>query len=159
MTIDKFIFNAIHLVEMSIGITLLYSSCTSNPNEMEMTLFEPLCRIDTIITNNKMYRYKVTPYLVDGYKNTAAHEAKIDSFVCEIRDSTWDEYAEYLIPIYKKSRYTNNENIKNNPHDIYDYSQENDLMYQYRWSIGRGYNKETIKGKEYYEGVMCRQRR
>jgi len=156
MITDKILINALYLVKMSISIVFLYCSCMSSPNEMEMTLFEPRCRTDTLMNNNKIYRYKVTPYLVDGYQNTAAHEAKIDSFVCAIRDSTWDDYDECLIPIYKKSKYTNSKNIKNNPHDIYEYSQENDFIYQYRWSNEIGYTKTVQKGKEHFDDVICK---
>jgi len=157
MTINKILFNTIHPIMIYFGIGLLYSTCISNykPNDMEMTLFEPRCRIDTIITNNTMFRYKVIAYLVDGYQNTAAHEARLDSFVCAIRDSTWDDYTECLILIYKKSKYTNNENIKKNPRDIYEYSQDNDHIYQYYWRKRTGYTKTCVKGKEYFDTVLC----
>ena len=160
MTINNFFFDTIHYAKVYIGIALLYFSCTSNndPNKMEMTLFEPKCRVDTLITNNKMYTYKVITFLVDGYKNTAAHEAKLDSFVCASWDSTWTDYAECVIPIYKKSKYTNNDNIKNNPHHYYEYSQ-NDFIYQYYWSKEIGYTKTVENGREYFDGVMCKQKR
>ncbi len=103
-----------------------------------------------------MFTYKVIQYLVGGYQNTAAHEAKLDSFVCAARDSTWTDYAQCVITIYKKSKYTNNENIKKNPHHYYNYSQ-NDFIYQYRWSDEIGYTKTSEKVKIYFDRVVCKQ--
>ncbi len=157
MTTQQYLFNTIHLATFYIGIALLYSSCVLNdPNKMEITLFEPKCRVDTLINNNKIFTYNVISYLVEGYQSSAAHEAKLDSFVCAIRDSTWANYAQCLILVYKKSKHINNENIKKNPHDYYDYSQESDFIYQYRWSKQIGYTKTAGNGKEYFDNVMCK---
>lgn len=106
-----------------------------------------------------MFRYKVISYLVDGYRNTAAHEAKLDSFICASWDSTWADYAECVIPIHKKSRHINNENIKKNPHDYYDYPDESEYVYFYRWSKGIGLTKTVRKGNLYFDGVLCKEQR
>ena len=114
---------------------------------MEISFFEPKCRIDTLLANNKMYTYKVIAFLVVGYKNTAPHEAKLDSLICASWDSTWNDYTECVIPVYTKSKHINNENIKENPRDYYEYS-DNDYIFQYYWSKELGYIKTVEKGKE-----------
>ena len=148
----------IQSVKIYIGIALIYASCISNddPNKMKITIFEPQCRVDTLINNNKMSTYLVIPYLVEGYKNTAAHEVRLDSFICAKHDSTWSNYADCLFPIYKKSKYTNNENIKKHPEDIYEYSNENDFLFEYRWSKEIGYTKLFLKFKSHNDKVICK---
>jgi hypothetical protein len=136
------------------------SSCQikSDPNKMEMILFEPVCRIDTI-NNNTINTYKIVSYLADGYYNSAAHEAKIDSFVCSIQDSTWSAYDQCIIQIYQKSKYTNNEYIAKNPRDLDRYSQDNDFLYRYVWANGIFYSKIYLKGKSHYDDLMCNEKR
>lgn len=126
---------------------------------MEITLFEPRCGIDTLYTNNKMYTYKVIAFLLDGYRNTAAHEAKLDSFICACKDSTWINYDQCAISIFKKSKYTNNENVKRNHYIIYDYSYEHDYIGMYHWSKEIGFTKVIQKGKEYVSDVICKEKK
>lgn len=136
---------------------LLQSSCMVNndPSKMKMSLFEPVCWIDTFKHDNKVNTFKIVSYLVDHYQNTAAYEHRIDSFVCTIPDSTWLVYDECNIQIYKKSKHTNNEHIKKEPRALYRYSQENDFLYQYRWMKGSYYSKISMKGKLFYQNIIC----
>lgn len=140
------------------GIILFHAGCQpqNDPNEMKFSLFNPGCGIDTFISNNNMYIYKTNAYLITGFQNTAAHESKIDSFVCSLQDSTWGRYNECRILIYKKSKHTNNEYISKNPRDLDRYSMDNDFLYWYTWGNGIVYSKVAIKGKKYYDDVMCK---
>lgn len=154
----RYFFQLIGVIAVCCGITLFHSSCQpkNDPNDMKFSLFNPACWVDTLINNDETYIYKVSSYLVTDFQNTPPHEAKIDSFVCSIQDSTWALYSQYLILIYKKSKYTNNEHIKNNPRDLDRYSQENDFLYQYGWVNGAFYSKTARKAKQYSDDLICK---
>ncbi|MBN8681057.1 MAG: hypothetical protein J0L99_00320 [Chitinophagales bacterium] len=122
---------------------------------MKFILFTPACGTHSALNNNNIYTYRTDAYLITSFQNTAAHEAKIDSFVCTIQDSTWARYTECFILIYKKSKYTNNEYTAKNPRDLDRYSMDNDFLYWYTWANGRLYSKVAIKGYKFYEDVMC----
>lgn len=148
----------IGLIVVYSGFTLFHSSCQpkNDPNDMVFSLFNPACWVDTLINNTETHTYKVDSYLVTGFQNTPEHEAKIDSFVCSILDSTCTLYSQYLILIYKKSKYTNNEHIKNNLRDLDRYSQENDFLYHYGWVNGIHYSKTSRKARQYYDELICK---
>jgi hypothetical protein len=151
----------IRVAKFFLGITVLDYSCVTNNNkdEMQISLFTPVCYIDTIQNNNQIHTYKIVSYLIEGYQNTALFEEQIDSFVCSIQDSTWLLYDECNILFYKKSKYTNNEHIQEAPRDLYRYSQDNDFLYQYRWSTKYGYSKISLKGKTHFDNVNCDKKR
>lgn len=157
MKSDRRFFQSIGVAVIYYSITLFHLGCQplNAPNEMKFSMFNPVCKVDTLINNNKAYTYKTNAYLVTGFQNTAVHEAQIDSFVCTIQDSTWERFSECHILIYKESKYTNNEYITRNPRDLDRYSQENDFLYWYIWSNGVFYSKVSMQGKPYYDEIMC----
>ena len=144
-------------ITISWGGTLSQQSCSSKKSSgnLEIALFRPACKVDTLISNEKTYIYKTDAYIVDGYKNTQLDEMKIDSFVCKAKDSYKNSYSYFIILLYKKSKITNNEYISNNPRDLDRYSQENDFLYDYRWEEGRFLNKTLYKGRLYSSCLIC----
>ena len=149
-------FNFIKVLTICLGGILLYPTCLPKDKQvLEISIFEPVCRVDTIRHKDKFSTCLIISYLVNGYHSSPEHEIRLDSFVCTIQDSTWNTYDQCLIQFYKKSYYTNNENITRNPRDLDRYSQENDFLYQYRWSNGVFYSKVSMKGKPYYDKIMC----
>lgn len=153
-----FFFQFVCIAAILFGTMLFHLGCQpkNDPNEMKFSLFNPVCGIDTVLNNNNIYVYITSAYLITGFQNTAAHEAKIDSFVCSIQDSTWGRYSECRILIYKKSKYTNNEYISKNPRDLDRYSMDNDFLYWYTWANGIVYSKVSIKGQKHYDDLMCK---
>ncbi|MFZ4474511.1 MAG: hypothetical protein ACOYPR_04910 [Saprospiraceae bacterium] len=159
MILKVLFYRFICLTTIYTAIIAFNISCASNndPNKMEISLLEPWCHIDTFYINSNILISKKITFLVNGYRNTAAHEAKLDSFICASKDSTWINY-KCVMPVFKKSKYTNNENVKRNHYIIYDYSYEHDYIGEYHWSKETGFYKVIQKGKEYVGDVICKEK-
>ena len=161
MKSNWFLFQSVCITAIFYGIMLFHLECQhkNDPNEMKFILFNPVCKIDTFTNKNNIYIRKTNAYLITGFQNNAAHEAKIDSFVCSLQDSTWERYSECYILIYKESKYTNNEYISKNPRDLDRYSMDTDFLYWYTWANGIVYSKVAIKGQKFYDDIMCNEKR
>jgi hypothetical protein len=146
------------IVGVLLIIPFMYIHCKakSESSTIEMTLFEPVCYIDSADLNGHRRSIKVLSYLVEDFKYTAIHEAKLDSMVCSTRDASWLKHDECIIQIYKKSKITNNEHIKKNRKDIDRYSMDNDFLYVYNWTVQYGFSKIYRKGKTHLKSVMCK---
>jgi hypothetical protein len=146
------------IVGVLLTIAFMSTHCVlyNESNAIEMTPFEPVCYIDTVDYDGHRRTIKVISYLVEGFKDTAIHEAKLDSMVCSTRDTSWLKNDKCIIQIYKKSKITNNEHIKKNRKDLDRYSMDNDFLYAYDWTVQYGFSKISIKGKTHLNSVMCR---
>ncbi len=137
------------------AIVFLSSCNNDHSNNMKFILFNPACTVDTLIVNGNIYHYKTDAYLMNGYKNTQSNEITIDSFVCKVQDSLLNQYGEYHILFYRESKITNNEHILNRPRDLFRYSQENDLLFEYIWREGEFMSKYIHIGQIFSKQLNC----
>jgi hypothetical protein len=98
-------------------------------------------------------------YIVENYVDDEINNRKIDSFACIVADSFYQSYTSFHIAFYRKTKITNNENIKLIPQDINDYSYSNDLIIEHSWSQNNKrcfrqtfHNFKNKKGFDYCEG-------
>lgn len=123
-------------------------SCNFQKENFDILSFKELDRIDTIQSAGKTFYYKTDNYLITGYDGSIELDRRIDQFVCTNRDISISNYAEYFICFYKKSKVTNTENIKNNPRDLARHSQQEDLLFVYKWRENKFLNVENYNGSK-----------
>lgn len=106
-------------------ITFLVS-CNNNRNNIVIENFHSL---DSIYYQQNILSKK--SYLVDGYDNTYIED--IDKHFCSLNiDSLYARYqSSFSIIYFRKSNFTNNEELRNGDRVLYDYSYDNDHIVVY----------------------------
>jgi hypothetical protein len=87
---------------------------------------------DTLVLN-----YRGDYYLVTGYEDTPEIEQKIDSFVCQHKDTNYLKYDQYGMIFYRKTNTTNDTYIEKYYPDHDGYDLTSDHLYSYGWINGR----------------------
>lgn len=106
----------------------------------EKISFIPLTQynsIDTIYSNNDTFITKRLYYIINNYYESDETFSSIDSCVKVVAGTNPKQFTNLSIVFYKASDVTNVLHLKNNPRDIDRYSQENDLMFSYKWENGK----------------------
>ena len=106
-------------------ITFLVS-CNNNRNHIIIENFHSL---DSIYYQQNILSKK--SYLVNGYDNTYIED--IDKHFCSLNiDSLYGRYqSSFSIIYFRKSNFTNNEELRNGDRVLYDYSYDNDHIVVY----------------------------
>jgi len=95
-----------------------------------------LLDIDTTMFKGKTNIHKQEVYFIDHYRDDSLAVKTIDSFVNKNKDPLLQTYGGYSVTFYKLSDETNIINIIANPKVIDRYSNQNDLLYSYKWLQG-----------------------
>jgi hypothetical protein len=88
-------------------------------------------------------------YLIKGYLDNKHTKDLIDSFAH--KNDAASPYGLYKMFFYKESSKTNVKHLSANPKDLYRYSQNHDLIYQYMWINGKFVVKYRLKNGEIME--------
>ncbi|WP_410220775.1 hypothetical protein [Pedobacter sp.] len=82
-------------------------------------------------------------FIVKDYSNSEEAKKAIDAFAMEqVKNS--EKGITYLLVFYKYSEITNVNHLKAYPRDIDRYSQDNDMIFTYRWLDGKLESKTVI---------------
>lgn len=84
-------------------------------------------------------------YIIENYKNNNYSINQVDSFAHYLGRIKKESCNSFTITFYKASDITNLIHLKENPRDLDRYSQNNDEIYDYRWSNGIFLGKTKIK--------------
>ncbi len=108
-------------------------------------VFSEVSYCDTMEIDKAIYRSDY--YLVSGFYSSDSDYRRIDEFVCKDLDTNiMKECHYYSMIFYKKTKNTNNENIKLNPKD-FDRFSDYDKICEYRWYDGVFDRKEVMTGE------------
>ena len=99
-------------------------------------------------------------FLVSGYSDHEYDYELIEDHVCKLnRDSLDNLYRQFWVTYFRKSKYTNNDNIRDNPKDFFNYSTMEDKIVKYTFIADslvlrhkyylKEYPKESKHFKEY----------
>ena len=129
-----------------VGLFFISINCTQPSSKtISIVAFEILNYSDTMILSDKTLFNKGENYLIKNYSESIKTENYIDSFVKRNRDASLTKYDNYSIIFYKESKKTNIENITKRPRDLDRYSQDQDLLFIYRWTNGKYEAKYKFK--------------
>ena len=118
----------------------------SKPNIVPLKQFDSEGKI---IIKDYVSLDKDENFIIQNYKDLEDIEAKVDSIALSKWDSTIAKYDNYSIVFFKESDETNIEALRDNPRNMYRYSQERDMIYWFRWSKGKFMGKmKFVDGKE-----------
>jgi adenine specific DNA methylase Mod len=106
----------------------------------EKISFTPLTQyenIDTAYSNNTIYTSKWLYYIINNYNDSDETLKAMDSCVNVVVGANPEKFRNFTIVFYKASDITNVQHLKDNPSDIDRYSQDNDMMFSYKWENGK----------------------
>ncbi|RYX92393.1 hypothetical protein EON78_06455 [bacterium] len=89
--------------------------------------------------DGKVYRQDFC--IVENYKRNAMNEKMIDSMANALYKIYKPKYFSYQLAVYKYSDYTNPTHLTEYPRDLDRYSQDNDMIFTYRWLGNSPVNK------------------
>lgn len=129
-------------------------------------LYDPFCievfsevsYCDTLEINKAIYRSDY--YLVSGFYANEVDYQRIDEFVCKNLDTNiMKGCQDYSMIFYKKTKNTNNVNIKQNPKD-FDRFSDYDKICEYKWYDG-AFDRKEVRTGEYplfniYKDYPCK---
>jgi hypothetical protein len=82
--------------------------------------------------------YRLLDLNLDTIKNVNGSVINaIDSCAKALAGENIIKYSNLSIIFYKRSDVTNKAHLKENPRDIDRYSQDNDMIFIYKWSMGK----------------------
>ncbi len=132
---------AVNICWIIILVSCLLVSC-----EKKYPKFESLNQfnsVDTIQQNGRSFITKQLNFIVKDYSNSEEAKKAIDAFAMEqVKNS--EKGITYLLVFYKYSEITNVNHLKAYPRDIDRYSQDNDMIFTYRWLDGKLESKTVI---------------
>ncbi len=114
---------------------LIYFSCKNK--EISFIALNQFDNVDTIYSQGHTFINKQLYYIVDNYHDGDQVVMAIDSCAKAVAGENIGKFTTYTIIFYKSSDVTNVLNLKKNPRDIDRYSQENDLLFAYKWVNGK----------------------
>ncbi|MEI6569627.1 MAG: hypothetical protein WCR20_23320 [Verrucomicrobiota bacterium] len=110
-----------------------------------------LSKYDTIISENKISTYFSKIYIVDKNISEANQDSIIKTFVLieKKRLKVTADQIDFIF--YKESNITNEVHLKKFPKDLDKYSQDNDMVWSFRWHPKYGDKMFSLK---YYKGEI-----
>jgi len=125
---------------------LLGVSCHSPQRKVSIIPLKKLNITDSTVIDGKKLIAKAEYYLVKEYVDTKYADKYIDSFVAKTKAADLDKYTDYSIFFYKESSQTNEKTIAELKKKVIDrYSNDDDAIYQYKWSDGAFVAKYKFK--------------
>jgi len=118
-----------------IVISLACFSC--NRKEVSFISLKQFDRTDTTFSNNEVHINSRLHYIIDDYNESDQALKAMDSCAKAVAGTKPKDFTNFTIVFYKSSDMTNVLHLKSNPRDIDRYSQENDMMYSYKWVDGK----------------------
>ena len=129
---------------VSLYVFISLTGCGQNNCSVSFTQFYP-ANSNEIVDKGGRITDKINYYIVSNYNDIGACDSMIVQFSKSQVDSSIKNYNSYQQVFYKESKRTNIENLKQKPRDLYRYSQENDMIYNFLWIKGRFSYREKIR--------------